>query len=108
MALQYVILEHVVNGQAHFDLMLEMQGQERLRTLQLPRWPLNPGESCPFVELAPHRRAYLAYEGEISGGRGVVRRVQSGVWSENPAGEIVLGPGVRLAIQGATLKRQYR
>lgn len=80
MPLQYVILAHTVGGATHFDLLLEELGQERLRTLQLERWPLKPGESCPCRELPRHRRVYLEYEGEISGGRGFVKRVDSGTW----------------------------
>lgn len=90
MDLQYVILEHTVNGAVHFDLMLEVEGQDRLRTLQLPRWPLLPGEEVSFTELPPHRRDYLTHEGEVSGNRGKVRRIESGTWS-------VRGTVVRLA-----------
>lgn len=61
--------------------MLEVAGQELLRTLQLQRWPLAAGQSCACTELAPHRRGYLDYEGEITGGRGHVRRVAQGRWS---------------------------
>jgi hypothetical protein len=91
MDLQYVILEHTIDGVRHFDLLLEVEGQERLRTLQLERWPLNAGESCKFSELPPHRRIYLTYEGEISGGRGRVRRVESGSWRRQ-GDDLVLAP----------------
>ncbi|MBK8208518.1 MAG: hypothetical protein IPK87_17270 [Planctomycetes bacterium] len=64
----------------HFDLMLEVEGQDLLRTLQLARWPLAPGDSAACSELAPHRRAYLTYEGEVSGDRGSVKRVETGTW----------------------------
>ncbi|MCC7508702.1 MAG: hypothetical protein IT464_04970 [Planctomycetes bacterium] len=89
MAHQYVILEHTVNGAVHFDLMLEIAGQDLLRTLQLARWPLAAGESASCSELAPHRRAYLTYEGEVSGGRGSVKRVETGTWS-SADGQMVL------------------
>lgn len=39
-------------------------------------WP--PGTRFEAERLADHRREYLQYEGPISGGRGVVRRVASG------------------------------
>ncbi|MCB9893387.1 MAG: hypothetical protein H6839_02945 [Planctomycetes bacterium] len=84
MAQRFVILEHTVNGEAHYDLMLEVEGQEKLRTFQLARWPLSVGESCLCRRLDDHRRAYLDYQGEVSGGRGVVRRVESGTWSGDP------------------------
>jgi hypothetical protein len=88
MALRYVVLKHVLTHETHFDLMLEVEGQELLRTLQLKAWPLAPGESCAAAEIAPHRRVYLEYEGEISGGRGHVHRVEVGTWN----GDITLRP----------------
>lgn len=78
---RFVILAHTVNGETHYDLMLEVAGQEKLRTYQLARWPLTVGESCDCRQLDDHRRVYLDYEGEISGGRGVVKRVAAGVWT---------------------------
>lgn len=100
MPLAFVILEHTVNGAAHFDLMLEVEGQEKLRTYQLAKWPLEVSASCAVERLDDHRRLYLEFEGEIAGGRGVVRRVLSGTWS----GEITLhsadGTVFQLAISG--------
>ncbi|MBZ0135596.1 MAG: hypothetical protein K8I27_04390 [Planctomycetes bacterium] len=102
---RFVILAHTVNGETHFDLMLEVAGQEKLRTYQLARWPLEVGESCDCTQLDDHRRMYLDYEGQISGGRGMVKRVMSGVWT----GDIVLVPtnghAVELSISGATVTR---
>lgn len=83
MALRFVILEHTVNGAAHFDLMMEVEGEERLFTLQLKNWP----PPSKFVELEPHRRIYLDYEGEVSGGRGSVKRVMQGEWKPNKSGQ---------------------
>lgn len=106
MQLQYAILAHTVDGATHFDLLLEQPGVERLRTLQLERWPLKSGESCRCLELAPHRRVYLTYEGEISGGRGTVRRVESGTW-RLADDEIALasaeGAQRRLKVEGETI-----
>ena len=88
MALSYVILEHTGNGGKHFDLMLEVPGQEKLRTLQLQARLLKPGDTCAFRELEPHRRAYLEYEGEVSGNRGTVKRIERGTYE--PLGASVL------------------
>ncbi|MEZ5991449.1 MAG: hypothetical protein R3E76_03765 [Planctomycetota bacterium] len=98
MALACVILEHTVNGAAHFDLMLEVEGQEKLRTYQLAAWPLAVGESCAVEALDDHRRVYLQFEGEISGGRGVVRRVLSGTWSGDITLRVADGTVVQIAI----------
>lgn len=100
-----MILEHSVNGGVHFDLMLEVAGQELLRTFQFARWPLAVGEACACVQLADHRRAYLDYEGEISGGRGSVRRVSAGTWSGRYELACEGGELVRLQISGATAER---
>ncbi len=66
---------------AHFDLMLAVADRERLLTWRvgndLGAWP---EEGMMAVErIADHRRIYLTYEGEISGGRGVVKRGAEGV-----------------------------
>ncbi len=98
MALSYVILEHSVNGTKHFDLMLEAPGQENLRTLQLQARLLKSGDACAFKELEPHRRAYLEYEGEVSGNRGHVKRVERGTYE-------VLGASVLLSPEGRTCYR---
>jgi hypothetical protein len=63
MATRFVILAHAVNGLTHFDLMLEVAGQEKLRTYQLARWPLVVGEACVAPQIGDHRRVYLTYEG---------------------------------------------
>ena len=60
---------------AHYDLMLEDGGQ--LRTWELASVPeYNIPQVCRA--LAPHRLAYLDYEGPVSGNRGHVRRVDTG------------------------------
>lgn len=84
--MRYVVLEHTGHGDTHWDLMLEVPGRERLRTIQLSAWPLAMGESCAAKSLEPHRRVYLEYEGEVSGGRGSVRRVDRGTWEPSARG----------------------
>ncbi len=72
-----VLLRHETpDGGHHFDLMLERRaGDERLLTFRLDR-RIEMG--VPGVArgelLGEHRAAYLEYEGEVSGGRGRVRR----------------------------------
>jgi hypothetical protein len=73
---RFVLLEHHWNG-VHWDFMLERPDGASLRT-----WAIDaevvPGVDLPARNLAEHRTAYLDYEGEVSGGRGVVRRVDRG------------------------------
>jgi hypothetical protein len=51
---------------------------ESLATWQLPAWPPSGTFALPAAALADHRKAYLDYQGEISGGRGSVGVVDSG------------------------------
>jgi hypothetical protein len=104
MSTRFVILAHTVNGSTHFDLMLEVEGHEKLRTFQLARWPVSVGGSCAAPQIGDHRRAYLEYEGEVSGGRGTVTRVQAGTWLED-GGAIVLSTGERLRHAGDEIHR---
>jgi len=71
---RFVILEHTWNG-VHWDLMLE-QGQA-LRTWALSE-PIEPGRRLLANALPDHRLAYLEYEGEVSRGRGSVKRWDQG------------------------------
>jgi hypothetical protein len=73
---RFVLLEHRWNG-VHWDLMLETAGV--LRTWAIDA-PVVPGVDLPARSLPDHRLAYLEYEGEVSGGRGTVRRCDRGVY----------------------------
>lgn len=71
---RFVILEHQFQG-VHWDFMLE--SGEALRTWRL-ECPPETGQPITATLLADHRRAYLDYEGEVSGGRGRVSRWDQG------------------------------
>jgi hypothetical protein len=73
---RFVLLEHDWEG-VHWDFMLE--SGETLRTWAIDA-PIVPGHDLPARALGDHRRIYLEYEGEISGGRGRVRRLDSGTY----------------------------
>jgi hypothetical protein len=73
---RFVVLEHVWNG-VHWDFMLE-EG-DVLRTWAIDA-PIVAGQELPVRPLANHRRTYLDYEGEVSGERGHVRRIDSGTY----------------------------
>ncbi len=75
--LRYVVLHHSDCDQPHFDLMFEFEPRSDLLTWRSVRWPIDL--SNPPVPIAIHRRAYLDYEGVISGGRGTVRRIETGM-----------------------------
>ena len=93
---QFVILEHHHEG-IHWDFMLE--SGPVLRTWRLAT---RPDGAYPIVatELPGHRRKYLHYEGDISGGRGSVTRWDWGEFdwiSVEPASVEVRIEGRRLA-----------
>ena len=74
--LRFVLLEHNWNG-VHWDLMLE--AGEVLRTWAIDA-PIVSGRDLPARALGDHRKIYLDYEGQISGNRGNVRRVDAGTY----------------------------
>ncbi len=85
--LRFVVLHHEGIDDPHFDLMLETAPGSPLATWRSPVWPI-VGKTA-LLQLEEHRRAYLQYEGEISGGRGSVRRVREGTYtiSDDLAGD---------------------
>jgi len=76
---RFVILLHEMPANCsratHYDLMLEHGPM--LRTWALERLP-SMGETVLAQRLDDHRPVYLDYEGDVSGDRGQVRRVDQG------------------------------
>lgn len=81
--LQAVVLLHTTpDGGHHFDWMVEQPTpgiEHRLITWKCGRSPAEPGWDGRCERIAMHRSAYLEFEGRLSGNRGEVRRVASGV-----------------------------
>ncbi len=80
----------------HYDWMIEEEGNERLVCFRVMVRVDELGQGARFEgeRLADHRREYLEYEGEISGGRGRVTRVAEGVcggWRGGDGGSVVMG-----------------
>lgn len=85
--------------------MLEAEGA--LRTWALDAEPVGR-LMCGAEQLADHRLAYLDYEGEVSGGRGTVKRFDSGTYGlrrDDAEGLIAELRGARLRGE-ATLLRE--
>ena len=78
---RYVVLRHepgsASDRELHWDLMLEQESS--LRTWALDSEP-GAGASITARELASHRKAYLDYEGPVSGERGSVTRFDRGTY----------------------------
>lgn len=92
---RFVILEHD-HPSLHWDLMLETGAV--LWTWRLAAPPRQAGERIAAERIGDHRKAYLEYEGPVSGGRGTVRRWDAGEWetAEGSPGETAGGWAVRL------------
>ncbi len=76
MALRFAILRHDGVETPHYDLLFETMPGSDLATWRSPVWPII--EPTEVVKLRDHRRAYLQFEGALSGGRGQVYRVAEG------------------------------
>ncbi len=79
----FVLLRHETSDGVHWDLMLDVGAS--LTTWQLTEDPTREEEGgradsggIPARRLPDHRRAYLDYEGPVSGNRGQVTRVEQG------------------------------
>ncbi|NLF30656.1 MAG: hypothetical protein GX591_07190 [Planctomycetes bacterium] len=74
----FVVGHHVCTQGDHYDWMLD--AGDSLITFQCPAAPgaLPSGTAAAVRRLADHRRAYLTYEGPVSGGRGSIRIVERG------------------------------
>ena len=76
---RFVILQHQLPTGEHWDIMLETATALTTWSI-LPQLPLGSSFTCPATPLPAHRKHYLDYEGEISGNRGRVVRLDSGTY----------------------------
>ena len=93
-------------GAVHWDLVVEVPGQERLATWRLSENPIGMGAAIAAERIADHRRIYLEYEGPLSGGRGWVRRVDGGDAQLCISGDIE--GQVLLELHGHLLRGKFR
>jgi len=92
---RFAVLEHRWDG-VHWDFLVEDGPTLRAWAIDAP---IVEGADLPARALAAHRRIYLDYEGEVSGGRGSVRR-----WDRGECTVVEWGEGlVRLELRGAQL-----
>jgi hypothetical protein len=111
---QFVILRHDSPRGVHFDLMLEVG--DVLKTWALPQ-PPQPGVEIECEALGDHRRAYLDYEGPLSGNRGSVTRWDRGEytverqsdekWVVNLAGDKLVGRATFCRMAGDSSRWQF-
>lgn len=75
-----VLLRHdLPDGSSHYDWLIGRGGPGMLLSFRVAR-RIDSARCRAFraQRIADHRRLYLAYEGEVSGGRGRVRLVAAG------------------------------
>lgn len=72
------MLHHVTGDGEHWDLMLE--AGDVLATWRLATPPSASTGTIDAHHIGDHRKAYLDYEGPISGDRGHVRRIDRGTY----------------------------
>src|SRR5262245_52799440 len=105
--LRYVVLRHEGVDDPHFDLMFEANPGSDLATWRSNEWPITA--TTEFTPLRPHRRAYLQYEGAISGDRGTVHRLHAAnhtIEEDTPRQLVVkLETGQRLILPKSEAKR---
>ncbi len=87
LALRTAIIEHTTADGVHYDWLIEDPRlpdphavNARLSTFRVPKPPTQWSTSNTLVikALPPHRRAYLTWQGRVSGDRGRVRRIADG------------------------------
>lgn len=98
----FVLLEHDAPDGLHWDLMIARPSRERLATWRLAANPLAGAFPIAAERIADHRRAYLDYEGEVSGRRGHVRRLDRG-----PARIESDRPPLTINLAGTALRGRY-
>lgn len=119
---RFVLLEHETDGRGaaapgdvHWDLMLELERGALLATWRLARNPLETTAPIEAQRIGDHRRVYLDYEGELSGGRGRVRRLDRGELAvgggpDVSAARAVAGAGaveIEVEFRGAALRGRF-
>jgi hypothetical protein len=87
---RFAVLRHDVKpGEVHWDLLVEGAPDGKLFTWRLAA-PLPARGRVAAERSFDHRALYLEYEGEISGGRGTVKREAAGSLTDvsgEPTGE---------------------
>lgn len=96
---RFTVSEHATTPH-HWDLFLERGGV--LKTWSLPSAPGAGALELDALEHFDHRTAYLDFEGEISGGRGTVKRLDTGTY-EAEWGE----KAIRLRLEGGILRGEF-
>jgi hypothetical protein len=93
-----VLLHTLPSGDSHFDWLIQMSADAEAPVMTF-RTRVNPANGLVFSaeRIGDHRAMYLTYEGAVSGGRGVVKRVWACVVERVEVGKgsvVVEGGGI--------------
>jgi hypothetical protein len=75
-SVRYAVLWHAAVDEPHFDFLVETRPGSDLATWRVTAWPVIGAADA--TRLKDHRRIYLDYEGDLSGHRGRVERIDGG------------------------------
>jgi hypothetical protein len=86
---RFVILHHQSPTGDHWDIMLETESA--LTTWSIPpQSPVGSSFACSATRLPDHRKHYLDYEGEVTGNRGTVVRINTGTYEQLSPEQFIL------------------
>jgi hypothetical protein len=78
---RFVIQEHTMGPDVHWDFMLEWEAGQSLQTYRLDKSPQqilrNPADA---VKIFDHSPSFLTYQGPVKKGRGSVRIIEAGTY----------------------------
>lgn len=74
--LRYAVLRHEGVDAPHADLLFETAPGSMLQTWRLPAWPITEVQEA--ARIRDHRPAFLTYQGQLTGDRGHVMRIDEG------------------------------
>ena len=74
--LRYAVLSHDGTDAPHVDFLFETAPGSMLQTWRIPTWPIRDVEEA--TRIRDHRPAFLTYQGQLTGDRGYVARIDEG------------------------------
>jgi hypothetical protein len=112
--MRFVVLHHTGWPQHadHYDLMLQFQSGRSdddliLKTFATESDQFPSGDPANnMARLSDHRRAYLSFEGEVSGNRGNVERVDEGELSDI-SGDAAMNE-IQFVLRGKKLSGRFK
>jgi hypothetical protein len=80
--LRFAVLRHDGIDTPHVDFLYETSPGSMLQTWRLPTWPIRDVEEA--TRIRDHRPAFLTYQGQLTGDRGDVLRIDEGTCTVEP------------------------